>query len=168
MSRIPTIEALQADPTLVKVVLARISGAWEGDGAKAEPEKPQDVCRSLGLSYGAFLDYMNSDGSRYELYMRALEVRALMMAEEIVEIADDAKKDEAHLAKLRIDARQRLIKSWHKRLYGDDPLIQVNQVITDPTAVRARIAELERRLGLAVAPEVVAALPAVAEEAKPI
>jgi hypothetical protein len=46
-----------------------------------------------------------------------------------------------------------LIRSWNKRLYGDDPLIQINQVVTDPEKVRTRIVELERRLGLNAAPQ---------------
>jgi hypothetical protein len=96
---------------------------------------------------------VNEDPQRYELFLRSLEVRAHMMAEETIEIADTAEKDTAHLSKLRIDARQKLIRSWNKRLYGDDPLIQINQVVTDPEKVRTRIVELERRLGLNAAPQ---------------
>lgn len=150
MGRRSTLEALEEDPQLLKVVLARIAGAWEPESALGEtkPEKPWQVCKTLGLSYGAFISYVNEDPKRYELFLRALEVRAHMMAEETIEIADEAEKDTAHLAKLRIDARRSLAKSWHKRLYGDDPMIQINQVITDPAQVIVKIAELEKRLGL--------------------
>jgi hypothetical protein len=164
VGRRSTFQALQEDPQLLKVVLARIAGAWEPESAveQQKPEKPWEVCKALGLSYGAFISYVNEDPQRYELLLRALEVRAHMMAEETIEIADDAEKDTAHLAKLRIDARRNLAKSWHKRLYGDDPMIQINQVVTDPTQVIAKVAELEKRLGLR-APDVVEALPEPAE-----
>lgn len=160
VGRRSTLQAFQDDPQLLKVVLARIAGAWEPENAAAQekPEKPYEICKALGLSYGAFISYVNEDPQRYELFLRALEVRAHMMAEETIEIADDAEKDTAHLAKLRIDARRNLAKNWHKRLYGDDPMIQINQVVTDPTQVIAKVAELEKRLGLR-APDVVEALP---------
>jgi hypothetical protein len=155
VGRKSTLQAFADDPQLLKVVLARIAGAWEPEdsGARLAPEKPWEVCRNLGLSYGAFITYVNEDPQRYELFLRSLEVRAHMMAEETIEIADTAEKDTAHLSKLRIDARQKLIRSWNKRLYGDDPLIQINQVVTDPEKVRTRIGELERRLGLNAAPQ---------------
>jgi hypothetical protein len=158
MGRKSTLQAFADDPQLLKVVLARIAGAWEPEDSveRLAPQKPWEVCKNLGLSYGAFITYVNEDPQRYELFLRSLEVRAHMMAEETIEIADTAEKDTAHLSKLRIDARQKLIRSWNKRLYGDDPLIQINQVVTDPEKVRTRIGELERRLGLTVdaAPQV--------------
>lgn len=166
MGRKSTLQALAEDPQLLRVVLARIAGAWEPEDAAARdtPEKPWEVCRSLGLSYGAFLAHVNEDPQRYELFLRALEVRAHMMAEETIEIADDADRETAHLAKLRIDARQKLIRSWHRRLYGDDPLVQINAVVTDPAQVRVKIVELEKRLGLR-AEETPPELPAPAADA---
>jgi terminase small subunit-like protein len=147
-----TREALEADAggELFKQVLSRIAGAWEEPvaGEEEKPRSPMEICHRLGLSYGAFIAYVHEDAQRYDMWLRALETRAQLYADETIEIADGAGRDTAHLAKLRIEARMRVVKAWHRRLYGDDPLIQISQVITDPGLVAAKIAEIERRLGL--------------------
>ena len=72
-----------------------------------------------------------------EKYARARDARADLMAEEILEIADDANRDYAdegfnseHVqrSRLRVDARKWLLAKMAPRKYGD----RVENVVTGP------------------------------------
>jgi hypothetical protein len=84
-------------------------------------------------------------------YARAQECRADLLAEDIIEIADDNKKDEKafvginhiHRAKLRIDTRKLIASKLKPKKYGDK--IEVDQISpphTDPMILEAIVARL--------------------------
>ena len=57
--------------------------------------------------------------SQREQYVRAQQRRAEKWAEEIVEIADDAPKDDVNKARLQVDARKWIASKLLPKKYGD-------------------------------------------------
>lgn len=98
-------------------VLARMQGAMaEAEDGAARLPSAVEVCREMGLSYGALLMWVNADAGRVHRLMDALSVRAMLMGEELVGIADgdgDNKRD-----RLRIATRQWLAERWAPGVFG--------------------------------------------------
>ncbi|WP_312463536.1 hypothetical protein [Comamonas sp.] len=99
-------------------------------------------CKLHGFSYTGMLEFIHADSSRSEMYARARQERADLLADEIVEIADEecttvkASKhgsaddgegetevvfDAVAVArnKLRVDARKWVASKLKPRVYGD-------------------------------------------------
>lgn len=132
--------ALEDDPTLFDAVLARMQGAMtEAEDGAARLPSAVEVCREMGLSYGALLIWVNADAGRAHRLMDALSVRAMLMGEELVGIADappaplldaDGKpvldadgrvvvvRPDTRRDKLRIGTRQWLAERWAPGVFG--------------------------------------------------
>lgn len=130
------------------------------------------VCEGWSVPYGRVMTWLMADVKRYEVYLRALEMGAHREVEEAKEIADKAPvavmDDEGNPVfdeggepvvvwpdtardKLRIDTRFRRAKAHAAGMYGDRQEISIKRVEpSSPEEVRARIEELERRLGVRV------------------
>lgn len=98
-------------------------------------------CKLHGFSYTAMLEFIHADSSRSEMYARARQERADLLADEIVEIADEecttvkaskhgSEDDEGQTEvvfdavavarnKLRVDARKWVASKLKPRVYGD-------------------------------------------------
>ena len=83
-----TKRGLKEDPGLFDQVLARMCGAWEEGEATDKPPAPWQVCRQMGMSYGALLAWVTEDEGRAERFDRMLKLRAHLYAEQTVDIAD--------------------------------------------------------------------------------
>ena len=139
---------LSDEPELFGQVLARMMGAWDAEDAEkaARPPKPWEICREMGLSYGAMLAWVAEDDQRTAEFEHALSIRAHLFAEETIEIADDLKGNVGR-SKLQIEARKWLASRHNRKMYGEQnvPPVAVQVNIGDAAA---QIAELEKRLGL--------------------
>src|SRR5690242_11467525 len=81
-----------------------------------EPRSLREACKEIGVAAGTFCGWVVSDFDGIaDRYLRAQQVRAQIMADEIVGIADDSSKDKdrdgkvdhenINRDKLRVDAR---------------------------------------------------------------
>ncbi len=132
----------------IEDILARISGGMTvGDAV--------NLSRPEGTEEFTFL-CMN-DPEWYELYMRALKSRALIVSEQIIEIADgDGSGDyldngkggfipdnaKVNRDKLRADTRTKLMGHWFPKLFGEKQGTQVNVQINNHAA---RLEEARQR-----------------------
>ena len=69
--------------------------------------------------------------SQREQYVRAQQHRAEKWAEEIVEIADDAPKDDVNKARLQVDARKWVASKLLPKKYGDRQTIALEEVTAE-------------------------------------
>lgn len=140
---------LSEDAGLFGQVLARMMGAWDaGEPVEAgpiKPPKPWEVCREMGLSYGALLDWVADDDQRKAKFERALEIRAHLFVEEIVDIADGT--GQVGRDKLRVQTRQWIASKFNRKVYGEQNVAPVAVQINIGDAA-TRLAELERELGI--------------------
>lgn len=126
---------LDENPNVFGEVMARLCGAWE-EGVVDRPPSPWEVCRAMGLSYGGLLKWVAEKEERTQEYERALRIRAHLLAEEIVEIADTPKlgverkmrsdgsvetteNDMLGHRRLQIEARKFIASKWDGQRYGD-------------------------------------------------
>ncbi len=92
-------------------------------------------------AYDSFHDVVTLDPELNEQYLKALRLRAMHVGEGILEISDDDSADtldtggksgvvpnnaNVNRAKLKVDARLRLMKAWYPAVWGDKPTTQVN------------------------------------------
>lgn len=138
-----TKEWLEEDPGLYVRILGRLMGEVED-----RPPSPYEVCREMGLSYGAVLKWVAEEEGRTQEFERALRLRAHLLAEEMVEIADEqgavASKDGTLLDpnvprdKLRIQARQWIASKWYRERYGEKVEIeQTHRYVVEVPALAA-------------------------------
>ena len=83
------------------------------------------TCKTLKISKPFVLDWLRSDPDFASHYSRAREDQADKYADEIVEISDRATVQDAHVARLKVDARKWVAAKLLPKKYGDRPA-QVN------------------------------------------
>ena len=103
-------------------------------------------CKLHGFSYTGMLEFIHADSSRSEMYARARQERADLLADEIVDIADEdctVVEVEDCLTtvgiitalvnrnKLRVDARKWVASKLKPRVYGDK--LELSGEIGTPT-----------------------------------
>ena len=93
------------------------------------------VCRDVGLRVGEFNWAITRDRQLAILYSQAREQRADIMAEEVIEIADNQEQD-PQIAKNRIDSRKWLAAHHAPKTYGDRLDVNI-QATLDVSAVLA-------------------------------
>lgn len=91
-------------------------------------------CKLHGFSYTGMLEFIHADSSRSEMYARARQERADLLADEIVDIADEdctvvevedgvttvgISTALVNRNKLRVDARKWVASKLKPRVYGD-------------------------------------------------
>lgn len=84
-------------------------------------------CRVNKISLGAMFNFMGEPG-RKDQYEQARNIYAQKLMDEIVDIAENA--DDAHIAKLRIDARKHLASKLDKARYGEAKQADQNVGVT--------------------------------------
>jgi hypothetical protein len=86
------------------------------------------VIKSLDISIGGFYKWIEKDAQRGELLARARTRGGRSLAEQTLEIADNASPQEAQVAKLRVDTRRWLASKQAPDEYGDKqaPLVNID------------------------------------------
>lgn len=79
----------------------------------------KQLLKTLGVSCGAFDNWVEKTAERASSYSRAREAGASALADETIEIADEAEPQTAQVAKLRIEARRWLAGKINPEAYGD-------------------------------------------------
>lgn len=105
----------------------------------------QDVLESETrlLSYEHFMLWVRSDRARRARFEEAQEIRAEILAGELLKIADD--DDDVARSKLRIDTRKYLMGAWSRRRYADTKTIDVTNTVSVSGALdeaRGRIIDI--------------------------
>lgn len=67
----------------------------------------------------SFFRWIDAHPGLWERYLRAIQLRGLGYSEEIVGIADQADKDGAAVARLRVEARKWVVSKMWPKLFGD-------------------------------------------------
>lgn len=134
----------------------------EADGVK--PPGAYEVCRKRGISYGALLAWIAEDKLREEKFSRALRIRAQLLADQMIEIADTPQigiekkiKDDGSVEitesdmlghrKLQVQARQWLTSKLDRKRFGEHVTHEVEATLTIVDAAK-ELEMLERKLGL--------------------
>lgn len=124
-----------------------------------------DFCRAHGINYPTLLHWINADPVRVELYARAREERADVLADEIVAISDEVEVkarydgEEVSLAldaaavarnRLRVDARKWVAAKLKPRTYGEklDVTAEVGLKNLSDEQVKAQAIALAAKLGI--------------------
>ena len=116
-----TRDALDENPNTFGEVIARLCGAWDEEVVD-RPPSPYEVCKTMGLSYGALLKWVAESDERTQEFERALRIRAQLLVDESIAIADgdgDVARD-----KLRTQTRQWVASKWDRQRYGEK--VEVN------------------------------------------
>jgi hypothetical protein len=93
----------------------------------SEGETILSLARSLGVSHTAFYDWIERGGeARASALARARARGGRSLAEQTLEIADNASPQEAQVAKLRVDTRRWLASKQAPDEYGDKQPALVN------------------------------------------
>ena len=88
------------------------------------------VCSTHAIDPKQFYRWLESSESVRQQYARAKEKAADKLADEIVEIADNATPQDAHVARLKVDARKWVAAKLLPKKYGDRPAeVNVNTQI---------------------------------------
>jgi hypothetical protein len=111
------------------------------------------ICDEVGVKYGTHLEWIRSNNEYSRLYARAKEDQADLLAEEIIQIADDGSNDtyiddEGKVktdydviarSKLRIDARKFIASKLKPKKYGDKlDLTSDGDALPSPTIILNR------------------------------
>jgi len=102
------------------------------------------VARTLGISHTAFYDWVDRGGeARAAALARARTRGGQSLAEQTLEIADNASPQEAQVAKLRVDTRRWLASKMNEE-YGDkqQPLVNIDLGSMALDALRKRSVNL--------------------------
>ena len=113
------------------------------------------TCKTLKISKPFVLDWLRSDPDFASHYARAREDQADLYADEVVGISDAATPQDAHVARLKVDARKWVAAKLLPKKYGDRPnevnvntqvnLAQVS--VEDMQRLQARRQELLKEQG---------------------
>lgn len=99
----------------------------------AEGESLRAVCRDAGVAHSSVFEWLARQPEFADQYAQAREVGYRLMAEEIIEISDDAGADvitdkdgnqrtdaeRVARSKLRVDSRKWMLSKMLPKLYGD-------------------------------------------------
>jgi len=145
--------------TLKSTTAARKSVRGPGRPSSYTSKVGADICRRI--AEGESLSHICADprmpdvrtvlrwaGSDVEgfrqLYARAMEARAHLLAEEILELADAADPENVQAQKLKVDTRKWVASKFWPRVFGDRIQTDVQQLDrngspTDPAAVNVMV-----------------------------
>jgi hypothetical protein len=101
------------------------------------------VIKALNVSIGGFYKWIDRDAKRGELLARARTRGGQSLAEQTLEIADNASPQEAQVAKLRVDTRRWLASKMNED-YGDkqQPLVNIDLGSMALDALRKRSVDM--------------------------
>lgn len=119
-----TRELLVSDrgPELFEMILSRITMEKEGT--------PYQICQKMGVHWGGLLSWVGQDSERQEKLKFAMEVRAHLLAEDALVIADKAKPKTVNVAKLQVDTRKWLASRFNPKQFGEKQEIEHSGEVT--------------------------------------
>lgn len=95
------------------------------------------------IDYEKLRRWIHKDPMRKARYYEAQELGTEIIAAELLDIADGVDTmEDVQRSKLRIEARQFLIKTWNRKRYGDVKTLEVNQNIS----ITAALEQAQNRL----------------------
>lgn len=183
------VEALLDPDSALEVIVQRVGGVDE-DG---NTESLKDICRSRLWPYSLVARWIAEDDKRREKYEFALKLKADVLAQEAVGIADTVKRgvirktdpdggvtetEEDMLAhrKLQIDTRLKLAARWDRARYGEHVDVRHSGAVGGGLTIvlaalsvedARRVVSPERGGGDETAGRVLEHVPAAAEETPP-
>jgi hypothetical protein len=128
----------------------------------AEGESLKRICASEGMpNVSTVLRWAGDDIEGFRnRYTRAMEARAHLLVEEIVELADAAGPDDAQARRLQVDARKWIASKFWPKVFGDRLHTDVQQLDksgnpTDPASINvmaaaAKLTSTERKALIAL------------------
>lgn len=116
----------------------------------ADGETVQEFCASKSIAYSLVAKHIAQTPLLKSQYDTALQLRGDALAQETIEIVDDANAETVSVAKLRAETRFRMAGKLDRERYGERerPAVSVNISLGDVTR---EIRELESRLGIGLA-----------------
>ena len=144
----------------IEDILKKISGGMPIGQAVCEVKGTESTTTIAEFTY-----LCSVDPELHDRYMRACKSRAIIVGEEVLTIADDAKDDTlpgrwgdipnqaaVNRSKLKVEARTRLMSAWFPKLFSEKSSTQVNVQINNHAA---RLEEARQRANTrsAVRPE---------------
>lgn len=154
---------LEDHPALFGEFLGRIC-----DPVDERTPEPRKICATMGMRYGALLEWISEDDVREAQFERALKLRAHLLAEEMLVISDTpqegvetrttpdgvttTKGDMLGHRKLQVETRRFLASRLDRRRYGEQTPGNFNVQINLGDAA-SEMRALERQLGIGVAVE---------------
>jgi predicted transcriptional regulator len=109
----------KADMTIVNKAVHSIGGELALFELVSRGMTKKRMLETLGVSRSAFDRWVQKTAERAARYSRAREEAADSLADETLEIADEADPQTAQVAKLRIEARRWLAAKINPEAYGD-------------------------------------------------
>lgn len=101
------------------------------DKLTTESGTPYEVCKRMGLHWGGLLAWVNQDESRVEKFKFAMEVRAHLLAEDALNIADGAKPKTVNVAKLRVETRKWMASRFNPKWFGEKQEVSHSGTVTN-------------------------------------
>lgn len=158
---------LAEDPALYRMILARLIEPVEDSedsDSGWKPPRPWEVLKEMGLSWGAFMDWVDDPdhGERRVRFDLCLRTRAHVYKEQTIDIADGVAEDRAAIAKakLRNEARDSVAAAWDKGRYAPSTKLDVSMKGGSLIAVLAALdAQPVEQAGSVIEHEAVPALP---------
>lgn len=101
--------------------------------SRLETATVREICELDGMpSRDTFYSWVSKYPEFADMYARAREVRAHLVAEEIIYIADT--EEDPNKARVRIDARKWWVGKANAKHYGERMIADVNHTLTIPQA----------------------------------
>lgn len=129
-------QELLDQPEAFDIILTRITTEKEGT--------PYQVCKKMGLSWGGLIRWVSETPERLERFKGAMEVRAHLLAEDALAIADGAKPKDVNVAKLRVDTRKWMASRLNAKWYGEKQEVQHSGAVHNLFEVLSSISREER------------------------
>lgn len=122
------IEAITAPPVRTREYYATVRRQL--CGMVADGMTRATACRALGIRSDDVTHWIKTDEKFAAAWRRARDAQISMLADELIEIADQPMKElvDVARAKLRIDTRKWLLARWKPREYGDRAQVDYTQV----------------------------------------
>lgn len=123
---------------LYDIILSRLTMEKEGT--------PYQICTRLGIHWGGLLAWIGNDPERQEKFKFAMEVRAHMLAEDALIIADKAKPKTVNVAKLQVDTRKWMASRLNPKQFGEKQEVNHSGTVHNLFAVLSDIARQEKEV----------------------
>ena len=122
----------------------------------------RDILQEDGrnIDPGKMMSWIKRDPQREQRYYDAQEVGMEMVSDEIIGIADatDNPMEDVQRSSLRIEARMKLLKTRHKRRYGDSKQLDISQQVISSdhlTSLASRLVALKQNNSGVYSPDIV-------------
>ena len=136
-------EAALKDPLTKDIIISRV----------ADGETLKGVCKSRQWPYSMVAQWIVENPEIAQAYEGALALWGDALAQETIEIADNADPDMIQHAKLRVDTRTKLASRLNRNRYGETPQVQINAQSGSLIAILSALPPLRAPEEIDVTPE---------------